>query len=65
MNYDHRYLGTVWTIRDPDDLSVKKYPQSNKEYLFTKPGVYKIEAAVAEKVGGSVVERLVTYITGR
>ena len=65
MNYDHRYLGTVWTIRDPDDLSVKKYPQSKKEYLFTKPGVYKIEAAVAEKVGGSVVERLVTYITVR
>lgn len=63
MNYNKRYLGTVWTIRDPDNLTSKKYPQSNKEYQFTKPGVYKIEAAIADKVGGSVVERLVTYIT--
>ena len=63
MNYNKRYLGTVWTIRDPDNLTSKKYPQSNKEYQFTKPGLYKIEAAIADKVGGSVVERLVTYIT--
>lgn len=63
MNYDRRYLGTVWTVRDPDNLSVKKYPQSDKEFLLTKPGVYKIEAAVAEKVGGTVSERIVTYIT--
>ncbi|MBR6868497.1 MAG: C10 family peptidase [Bacteroidales bacterium] len=63
MNYNKRYLGTVWTIRDPDNLTSKKYPQSNKEYQFTKPGLYKIEAAIADKVGGTVVERLVTYIT--
>ena len=61
-NHNYLYLGTVWTITEPDGTTVVKQ-QIDREHKLTKTGTYKIEAVVAEKIGGSVVETLVTYIT--
>ena len=61
-NYDYAYAGTVWTITDPDGISLTK-KQSDKSFVLSKSGKYKIEAAVAETVGGAVIENIVTYIT--
>ena len=62
MNNDYLYAGTVWTITDPDGTSVVKQ-QSDKEFQLTMSGTYKIQAAVAEKVGDPLKETIVTYIT--
>ncbi len=61
-NHNRVYKGTTWKFIDPEGV-VTTLPQSAKEFQFTKVGKYKIEAAVAETVGGPVVETIVTYIT--
>lgn len=61
-NHDYIYPGTVWTITDPDGVSVVKN-QSEREFQLTKAGTYKIRAAVAATVGGTVTETIETYIT--
>jgi len=60
-NYGAPYAGTVWTITYPDGTSAK-IPQSNDSFLLTQTGRYKIEAAIAETVGGEVLERVVTFV---
>jgi len=62
MNLDTQYMGTEWTITDPDKNKTSNIPQSQREFRLTKSGTYKIEAAVAPKVGAAVVETVVTYI---
>ena len=63
MNNDKRYIGTTWTVTDPDGQS-NTYLQSEDDWFeLTESGKYKIEAAVAETVGGDVIENIVTYIT--
>ena len=62
MNIGTRFAGTVWTITNPDGIAVTMN-QSDIGFDFAKAGKYKIEAAVAETVGGPVVETIVTYIT--
>lgn len=61
MNNDYIYPETRWTITDPDGVPTI-YSQSDKEFQLTKTGKYKIEAAVIQKVGGTVIENLVTII---
>ena len=61
MNNDYIYKGTTWTITEPDGTQVVK-PQSDCEFQLTKTGQYKIQAATAMKVGGDVIEKIVTYI---
>ena len=61
-NHSRIFKGTTWRFIDPDGIATT-LPQSAKEFQFTKVGKYKIEAAVAETVGGPVVETIVTYIT--
>jgi hypothetical protein len=60
-NYGVPYAGTVWTIIYPDGTSAK-IPQSYDSFLLTQTGRYKIEAAIAETVGGEVLERVVTFV---
>lgn len=61
-NYGAKYAGTVWTITYPDGQRVQK-PQSYDSFQLTQTGRYKIEAAIAETVGGEVLERVVTFVT--
>jgi len=61
-NNDSQYLGTKWTITDKDGIVTSNIPQSQRRFKLTKTGTYKIEAAVAETVGGAVTETLVTHI---
>ena len=61
-NFDRLYMGTVWTITDPDGVS-RTMKQSEHGVDLTKSGNYKIEAAVAEVEQGAVIEKVVTYIT--
>lgn len=62
-NYDKRYLGTVWTITYPDGHT-ESIPQSSCAGIdLNDAGKYKIEAALAETVGDTVTETVVTYIT--
>ena len=63
INYDKQYLGTKWTITDPDGVVSADLPQSQREFKFTKEGVYKIQAAIAEAAGDDAIENIVTYIT--
>ena len=60
-NHIHPYAGTVWTFTK-DDGSRTTLDQA-AAFFPLESGTYKIEAAVAEKVGGPVLETLVTYIT--
>ena len=60
-NHEAPYEGTVWTFTDPSGTAVTKN-QSEGEFQFTKKGTWKVEAAVAQTVGGDVVETVVTYI---
>jgi len=62
-NHDYVYSGTVWTITEPDGTVVDNLPQSKWNYILSQTGTYKIEAAVAPKVGDAVVETITTYIT--
>lgn len=61
-NNAYQYAGTIWTITDPNGQK-NVSPQSDLAFKLTIAGKYKIEAAVAPKVGGAVTENLVTYIT--
>jgi hypothetical protein len=61
-NNKDRYAGTVWTVTGPDGVK-ESYPQSEWEFKLTKAGKYKIDAAVATEVGGTVTEHVVTVIT--
>ena len=63
MNYDGQYLGTKWTITDPDGNVSSNLPQSQREFKLTKSGNYKIQATVASTVGGAEIETIVTFIT--
>ena len=60
-NINSLYAGTVWTVTGPDGTK-HSYAQSERECSLTQSGKYKIEAAVAESVGGTVTERVVTII---
>ena len=58
------YAGTVWTVTAPDGTKTS-YEQADREFRLTQAGKYKIEAAVAPKVGSSVTERVVAVINVR
>lgn len=62
-NNDYVYPGTKWTITDPGGNTTSAIPQSEREFKLTMSGTYKIQAVVAETVGGPVKETIVTYIT--
>lgn len=62
MNHDSPYYGTVWTIVDPDGITVTKTQMEDSHIVLKKSGQYKIEAAVAETVSDPIVETIVTYI---
>ena len=65
MNHDYAYDATKWTIIKTGSVTPVVLNQSDKEYQFTEPGTYKIEAAVAETPASGdpvVVETLVTYV---
>jgi hypothetical protein len=61
-NNKDRYAGTVWTITAPDGTKAT-YSQADREFPLSKAGKYKIDAAVATEVGGTVTEHVVTVIT--
>ena len=61
MNNSYRYVGTKWTITQPDGTSFEM-DQSDYEFQLTQTGIYKIEAATAKSLNGPVIENLVTYI---
>ena len=63
-NNKDRYAGTVWTVTAPDGIK-ESYEQADREFRLTQAGRYKIEAAVAPKVGSSVIERVVAVINVR
>ena len=63
MNNDYIYGGTVWTITPIAGGEPIVRNQADIEYKLTQGGTYKIEAAVAPKVGDAVVETITTYIT--
>ena len=63
-NNKDRYAGTVWTVTAPDGTKAS-YEQADREFRLTQAGKYKIEAAVAPKVGSSVTERVVAVINVR
>lgn len=62
INYNRLYIGTKWTIIDPDGQS-NTYDQLDDWFELTKPGKYKIEAAIAEDIDEEVTETVVAYIT--
>lgn len=63
-NNKDRYAGTVWTVTAPDGIK-ESYEQADREFRLTQAGRYKIEAAVAPKVGSSVIEHVVAVINVR
>lgn len=60
-NCSSLFAGTVWTVIAPDGTKTT-YPQSDREFQLTQAGKYKIDAAIAEAVGGTVTEHVVTVI---
>ena len=60
----NNYAGTVWKVTAPDGTKTS-YEQADREFRLTLAGKYKIEAAVAPKVGSSVTERVVAVINVR
>lgn len=60
-NNSEPYAGTVWTVTAPDGTKTT-YNQSEREFQLTQAGKYKIDAAIAETVGGTVTEHVVTVI---
>ena len=61
-NNRDRYAGTVWTVTAPDGTKAT-YNQAEREFPLSQAGKYKIDAAVATEVGGTVTEHVVTVIT--
>ena len=61
-NNKDRYTGTVWTVTAPDGTKAT-YSQADREFPLSQAGKYKIDAAVAAEVGGTVTEHVVTVIT--
>lgn len=63
-NYNERYRNTVWTVTSPSG-TVTTYQQSDRNFILSESGKYKIQAAVADADinSGAVAETLETYIT--
>ena len=60
-NCAERYAGTVWTVTAPDGTKTT-YNQSDRELQLSQSGKYKIDAAIAATVGGTVAEHVVTVV---